>query len=62
MEGLIGALKIIKEECEKHGNCDECPLRHSYDNSSNTRCEVNYCPPYKWKLKDDPDVVPRLFV
>lgn len=34
---LIEALKIIREECNKHTECKQCPLRYKYE----IDCSIN---------------------
>lgn len=54
---LIEALNRLREECKKHVNCTECPLR-DIDNSC---CALHKSSPCMWDLKVDHNV-PRLFV
>lgn len=56
---LIEALKVIREECKKHTNCETCHLR-DYDGGG---CCITRTPE-NWELSCDDDVqkkVPRLF-
>ena len=55
---LNEALKAIKEECEKHNRCKQCPLR-TYDGGS---CCVTTKTPENWSIASEVvEEVPRLF-
>lgn len=58
MNELENALKVIKNECEKHANCGDCPLRNS-----TKHCYITEIAPYKWELIVDnkETYVPRVF-
>lgn len=58
MEGLIGALKIIKEECEKHDTCRACPLHVIYDNC--VMCGLFGKSPNRYELNPD-NTSPNIF-
>lgn len=53
---LIEALIVIRDECKKHDNCEECPLRDSENNA----CSLPTASPCNWDLRTD-YIVPRLF-
>lgn len=46
--GLEKALKVIRDECSEHDNCDMCPLRTERDG-----CAVIKDCPQDWYLKVD---------
>lgn len=53
---LLEALKVIKDECGKHGRCEECPLRTEVIEPG-IACEIRRVSPNCWNLSD----APRLF-
>lgn len=53
-EEIIGALKIIKEECASHTTCKTCPL---WLPDGNPECNVAYQCPEDWKINNaEPEV------
>lgn len=50
-EEIIGALKIIKDECASHGECEKCPL--FYDENGRRTCKL-HCGkvPSIWELNE----------
>ena len=50
MKKLIEALKVIKEECEKHDVCKECP----FGSGDGFVCCVEDTTPDNWKINDKP--------
>lgn len=56
---LLEALKVIKEECEKHLKCSECPLRTK--SSCEHLCGIKENNPDRWKLKNEDIRIPRVF-
>lgn len=60
-EVLEAALKTIREECEKHNRCQDCPLRISFKPGS-YECYILNINPHKWLLSSDDGVIPRLLV
>lgn len=52
MEELIKALNTIKEECKKHGNCDECPI-----GNDDCDCLVGDSSPEDWNIIEPKAVI-----
>lgn len=44
------ALRILRDECKKHNNCENCPLHRESDSNA---CAVAYRRPYDYELKSD---------
>lgn len=60
MNELEQAIITIKQECEKHGQCCDCPLRQ--DVGDNNGCAIDAKRPDKWKLRSEiPDFQPSIF-
>lgn len=60
MTKLREALALIKEECEKHDKCGECPMRKKQNNASCSLTDF----PSEWELKTDNEIkmeIPRVF-
>ena len=55
MDKLYDALKTIRQECNKHNGCSDCPLR-----TRDHKCSVSVSCPYNWELRDDKEDIPRL--
>ena len=51
MEELIKALKVIKNECNKHVFCIECPLGNDSD-----KCCVKTTTPGCWKIIEPEEI------
>ena len=47
MDKLIEALKLIKDECQKYDNCDECPMWEI----RLEKCGL-HCSPRAWKVNE----------
>lgn len=48
-EELKKALEVIKKECIKHKNCEDCPFDERNINYSS--CDLMfYFPPFQWKI------------
>ena len=45
-DDLLKALQLIKETCEKHDDCEECPLSTACGD-----CGVQELAPADWKLQ-----------
>lgn len=45
-EELLKALELIKKECAKHTQCEDCPLA-----DADGICGLKSDQPYDWKLK-----------
>lgn len=52
MEELIKALHVIQNECNKHGNCKDCPM--SFEAGT---CAIADIQPMNWKIKDVAKVI-----
>ena len=50
MDELLEALITIKYECNKHSDCDTCPLRLDREEAAPT-CAVIKDVPSEWKIK-----------
>lgn len=50
MKILLEALRVIKNECEKHDHCKECPL----GSGDGYVCCVSDTEPESWKINDKP--------
>lgn len=57
---LIEALIVIRDECKKHDNCEECPLRDSENNACSLPTSSQSIYPCDWDLRTD-YIAPRIF-
>lgn len=46
---LLFALRVLKDECDRHGNCIGCPF--DWDN----RCRLTNTTPTEWCIPDGSD-------
>ena len=42
---LLIAMQVIKDECKKHGKCEDCPVWEHLD---------DICEPHYWSIPDPP--------
>lgn len=56
MADLRKAIECIIEECMKHEDCKECPLR-----ANEYGCEIGENYPYEWRLRKTEKFPPRIF-
>ena len=54
---LLEALRVIKDECDKHLECYTCPMR----DVDEAECTLGKIDPCNWGFIDE-EVAPRLFV
>lgn len=59
-EALLAALKLIRDECNKHEYCNECPLRLCENNCYLLR--EKSVRPGKWKFDGEENEPKRLFL
>jgi hypothetical protein len=59
---LLEALKAVKNECEQHRVCKECPIRVKNIDNDEYMCYLRTKNPLNWRFKEEiPPEVPRIF-